>query len=293
MKKTCKKWYQPYLWLLPSVILMACVVFMPIVWTFRMAFSKITKSGVIKGFIGLKNFSSVLSNSTFYKVLGNTAIWVVAVVGISTILGLILALIMNKEFRGRKFARTVLLFPWATALVITAAIWKYILDYNYGSLNALLISLGLSKNGVNWLLTPASSFFWIIVIGIFVTVPFITFTLLSGLQSISNDYYEAASIDGASAWMKLTRITIPLLKPALNVSTVLNVIYVFNSFPIIWTITRGDPAYKTDNLVTYLYKMAFYTNKKGDAAAISVIGFVILLVFALIYMKTVMRGDDK
>lgn len=293
MKKRAKKWYQPYLWLLPSVILMACVVFMPIVWTFRMAFSKITKSGVIKGFIGLKNFSSVLSNSTFYKVLGNTAIWVVAVVGISTILGLILALIMNKEFRGRKFARTVLLFPWATALVITAAIWKYILDYNYGSLNALLISLGLSKNGVNWLLTPVSSFFWIIVIGIFVTVPFITFTLLSGLQSTSNDYYEAASIDGASAWMKLTRITIPLLKPALNVSTVLNVIYVFNSFPIIWTITRGDPAYKTDNLVTYLYKMAFYTNKKGDAAAISVIGFVILLVFALIYMKTVMRGDDK
>lgn len=293
MKKTCRKWYQPYLWLLPSVILMVCVVFMPIVWTFRMAFSKITKSGVIKGFIGLKNFSSVLSNSTFYKVLGNTAIWVVAVVGISTILGLILALIMNKEFRGRKFARTVLLFPWATALVITAAIWKYILDYNYGSLNALLISLGLSKNGVNWLLTPVSSFFWIVVIGIFVTVPFITFTLLSGLQSISNDYYEAASIDGASAWMKLTRITIPLLKPALNVSTVLNVIYVFNSFPIIWTITRGDPAYKTDNLVTYLYKMAFYTNKKGDAAAISVIGFVILLVFALIYMKTVMRGDDK
>lgn len=293
MKKRAKKWYQPYLWLLPSVIPMACVVFMPIVWTFRMAFSKITKSGVIKGFIGLKNFSSVLSNSTFYKVLGNTAIWVVAVVGISTILGLILALIMNKEFRGRKFARTVLLFPWATALVITAAIWKYILDYNYGSLNALLISLGLSKNGVNWLLTPVSSFFWIIVIGIFVTVPFITFTLLSGLQSISNDYYEAASIDGASAWMKLTRITIPLLKPALNVSTVLNVIYVFNSFPIIWTITRGDPAYKTDNLVTYLYKMAFYTNKKGDAAAISVIGFVILLVFALIYMKTVMRGDDK
>lgn len=293
MKKRAKKWYQPYLWLLPSVILMACVVFMPIVWTFRMAFSKITKSGVIKGFIGLKNFSSVLSNSTFYKVLGNTAIWVVAVVGISTILGLILALIMNKEFRGRKFARTVLLFPWATALVITAAIWKYILDYNYGSLNALLIALGLSKNGVNWLLTPASSFFWIIVIGIFVTVPFITFTLLSGLQSISNDYYEAASIDGASAWTKLTHITIPLLKPALNVSTVLNVIYVFNSFPIIWTITRGDPAYKTDNLVTYLYKMAFYTNKKGDAAAISVIGFVILLVFALIYMKTVMRGDDK
>lgn len=292
MKKRAKKWYQPYLWLLPSIILMACVVFLPILRTFQMAFSKISKAGVIKGFIGIQNFISVMRNDSFYRVLGNTAIWVVLVVGISTVLGLLLAIIMNQNFRGRKFARTVLLFPWATALVITAAVWKYILDYNYGSLNALLIRLGLSSHGVNWLLTPGASFFWIIVVGIFVTVPFITFTLLSGLQSISTDYYEAADIDGAGFGAKFFHITLPLLKPSLNVSTVLNVIYVFNSFPIVWTLTRGDPAYKTDTLVTYLYKMAFYGNRKGEAAAISVIGFLILLTFALIYMKTVM-GRDK
>lgn len=292
MKKRSQKWYEPYLWLLPSILLMACVVFLPIARTFQMAFSKITRAGVIKEFVGFKNFAAILKNETFYSVIGNTLIWVVVVVGVSTLLGLILALIMNERFRGRKVARTILLFPWATALIITAAIWKYILDYNYGALNALLIHFGISEHGVNWLLTPASSFFWIIVVGIFVTVPFITFCLLSGLQSISSDYYEAASIDGAGFWTKLWTITLPLLKPSLNVSTVLNVIYVFNSFPIVWTLTKGDPAYKTDTIVTYLYKMAFYNSKKGEAAAISVFGFCLLLAFALLYMKMVMKEDE-
>lgn len=287
------KWWKTLLWLLPSILLMAAVVFFPILKTVQLSFSKISKSGLIKGYAGLNNFKSVLSNQTFFNVLRNTGIWVVCVVGLSTIIGLALALILNKQFKGRKIARTVLLFPWATSLVITAAIWKYILDYNYGALNALIIRLHISERGINWLHTPASSFFWIIVIGIFVTVPFITFCLLSGLQSISTDYYDAASLDGAGFWAQLFHITLPLLKPSLNVSTVLNVIYVFNSFAIVWTITKGDPVYKTDTIVTYLYKMAFYNSKKGEAAAISILGFVILLIFALLYMSIVMRGDDK
>ena len=272
MKKRASKWWQPYLWLLPSCVLMLAMVFFPILRTLQLSCSKISRSGVVKGFNGLENFSAVLKNPTLYRVLGNTLLWVLCVVGISTVLGLALALLMNKRFRGRKLVRTILLFPWATALVITAAIWKYILDYNYGALNALLIRLGLSQRGVNWMLTPASSFFWIIVVGIFVTVPFVTFCLLSGLQSIPQDYYEAASIDGAGFWTRLTRITLPLLKPSLNVSTVLNVIYVFNSFAIVWTLTRGDPVYKTDTIVTYLYKLAFYNNRKGEAAAVSAMG---------------------
>lgn len=293
MKRKTSKWWQAYIWLLPSLILMALVVFFPIGKTFQLSFCKISKSGLIKGFAGFDNFVSVLHNKNFFTALKNTAVWVICVVGISTVIGLALALMLNREFKGRKLARTVLLLPWATALVITAAIWKYILDYNYGALNALLIRIGLSEKGVNWLLTPASSFFWIIVVGIVVTVPFITFCLLSGLQSISQDYYDAASLDGAGFWAKLFRITIPLLKPALNVSTVLNIIYVFNSFAIVWTITKGDPVYKTDTIVTFLYKTAFYNSKKGDAAAISVIGFLILLIFSIGYMKLVMGDKEK
>ena len=131
------------------------------------------------------------------------------------------------------------------------------------------------------------------LVGIFVTVPFVTFCVLSGLQSIDNSYYEAATVDGANYWQKLFKITLPLVKSSLTVSTVLNIIYVFNSFPIIWTITKGDPASRTDTLVTYLYKLAFYKGKSGEAAAVSVIGFLILCACASVYMVLSLRKEEE
>ena len=128
---------------------------------------------------------------------------------------------------------------------------------------------------------------------VFIPIPFVCFTVLSGLQSIDSSYYEAALVDGANYWQKLFNITLPLVKPSLTVATVLNIIYVFNSFPIVWTITKGDPANRTDTLVTYLYKLAFYNGKQGEAAAVSVIGFLILLVCASVYMvSTLKKGDE-
>ena len=146
---------------------------------------------------------------------------------------------------------------------------------------------------INWTPTPEAYFAWEIACGIFVTIPFVCFTVLSGLQSIDGSFYEASTVDGASYWQKLFHITLPLVKPSLTVATVLNIIYVFNSFPIVWTMTKGDPASRTDTLVTYLYKLAFYNGKQGEAAAVSVIGFCILLVCASIYMiSTLKKGDE-
>ena len=130
-----------------------------------------------------------------------------------------------------------------------------------------------------------------IFVGFIVTIPFMTFTLLSGLTAISNDYYEAATIDGANFWQKLFRITLPLLKPSINVTIVLNTIYVFNSFTIIHTVTGGAPANQSGTIMTYLYYLAFSRTKQGPAAALSVIGFVVLLTFAIIYMRTQMKED--
>ena len=127
----------------------------------------------------------------------------------------------------------------------------------------------------------------------FVTVPFVTFCVLSGLQGIDSAYYEAAEIDGAGFGRKLFNITLPLVKPSLTVSTVLNIIYVFNSFPIVWTISKGAPADKTHTLVTYLYQLAFSNGKSGEAAAVSVIGFIILCIFAGVYMVMTLRSEGK
>ena len=284
---------EPYVWISPSIILMSIFIIVPIGFVFRMAFSQVTRTGKLKGFNGVENFEKVIGSSAFKTVLTNTIIWTILVVVLSTVLGFILALLLNNNFKGRKIARAVIVFPWATTLVIQASVWKFIIDTDYGALNVLLKRLGLISQNINWTPTPGAYFAWEIACGIFVTIPFVCFTALSGLQSIDESYYEAATVDGANYWQKLFKITLPLVKPSLTVATVLNIIYVFNSFPIVWTITKGDPANKTDTLVTYLYKLAFYNNKQGEAAAVSVIGFCILLVCASVYMmNTLKKGED-
>ncbi|MBP5160334.1 MAG: sugar ABC transporter permease [Lachnospiraceae bacterium] len=271
---------------------MGLFIIVPIYYVFKMAFSNVTKAGLIKDYAGFSNFSKV-TNSTFGMVLTNTLIWTVAVVGISTLLGFIIAMLLNNNFKGRKIARAIIVFPWATTLVIQASAWGFIINTDYGSLNTLLMKLGFIDNAVNWTASAGAYFAWEIACGIFVTIPFVCFTVLSGLQSIDAAYYEAATVDGAGFWQKLFRITIPLVRPSLTVSTVLNIIYVFNSFPIIWTMTKGDPANRTDTLVTYLYKLAFYNGKQGQAAAVSVIGFLILLICASAYMVSTLRKGEK
>ena len=284
---------EPYLWILPSIILMVVFIIVPIGSVFQMAMSEVSKVGIIKGYAGLKNFEKVLKSAKFMMVLKNTAIWTVCVVVISTVLGFILALLLNNEFQRRKIARAIVVFPWATTLVIQASVWKFIISTDYGALNTLLKTLGIISTNINWTPTPEAYFAWEIACGIFVTIPFVCFTALSGLQSIDSSYYEAAIVDGANYWQKLFKITLPLVKPSLTVATVLNIIYVFNSFPIIWTMTKGDPASKTDTIVTYLYKLAFLNSKQGEAAAVSVIGFMILLVCASIYMvSTLKKGEE-
>lgn len=290
--RSLQKPYEPYLWIAPSVILMAIFIIIPIFFVFRMSLSQVTKTGTIKAFNDFANFRKVLNSSQFPIVLKNTVIWTVVVVVLSTVLGFILALILNNQFKGRKVARAIIVFPWATTLVIQASVWKFIIDKDYGALNTLLKTLGIISANVNWTPTPSAYFGWEIACGIFVTIPFVCFTALSGLQSIDSTLYEAATVDGSNYWQKLFHITLPLVKPSLTVSTVLNIIYVFNSFPIVWTISRGDPANRTDTLVTYLYKLAFYNGKQGEAAAVSVIGFVILLVCASIYMVSTLKKED-
>ena len=285
-----RKW-EPYLWLLPSLILMTVFVVFPILIVFKLSFSEISRAGTVGGFVGLNNFKAAVQDKAFGTVMKNTAVWVVSVVGVSTLLGFIIAMALNTEFRGRKIARSIVVFPWATSLVIQASAWNYIIKYEYGNLNNVLLNLGILKNAVNWRASYQIEFAWECGVGIFVTIPFVTFCVLAGLQSIDAAYYEAATVDGAGFWKKLRHVTLPLVRPSLTVSTVLNIIYVFNSFPIVYTITKGAPANKTDTMVTLLYMRAFYDQQKGPATAMSVIGFVILCSEAGVDMLRAMRGE--
>ncbi len=287
-----KKW-EPYLWLLPSIILVAVFVIFPIFIVFKLSFSEISKSGVVGGFIGLRNYSEAVQLPAFKTVMKNTLWWVLSVVGLSTVAGFIIAMVLNQKFKGRKIARSILILPWATSLVIQASVWNYIISYEYGNLNNILLNLGIISKAINWRSSYQIEFVWECFVGIFVTIPFVTFCVLSGLQSIDPSLYEAATVDGAGFWSKLKNVTIPLVRPSLTVSTVLNIIYVFNSFPIVYTMTKGAPANKTDTIITYLYMLSFYERRKGPATALSVIGFLILCVCAGIYMLGVMRKEEE
>lgn len=286
------KW-EPYIWLLPSIILIAIFVVFPILIVFKLSFSEISRAGVVGGFIGFQNYVDAVHLPAFKTVMLNTLWWVLSVVGISTLLGFIIAMVLNQKFHGRKIARSILIFPWATSLVIQASIWNYIIKYEYGNLNNILLNLGIIQSAINWRSSYQVEFIWECGVGIFVTIPFVTFCVLSGLQSIDGSLYEAATMDGAGFWSKLWHITIPMVKPSLTVSTVLNIIYVFNSFPIIYTMTKGAPANKTDTLITYLYMLNFYDRQKGPATALSVIGFLVLCICAGVYMISVMRKEES
>jgi multiple sugar transport system permease protein len=282
----------PQLWLVPSLLLIFTIVIYPIYELFIISLSEVSLSGLRKGFIGFDNFTAIFKDETFLMVLKNTFIWTVSVVGISTVLSLGIASLLNQQFPGRRIVRAALVIPWAVSLIITAVIWKWILNYNYGTLNLLLNKLHIINESIYWLATPATSFPAMIWVGIFVTIPFTSFVILSGLQAIPHDLYESASVDGANSWGKFFHITLPQLRPALTVSTVLNTIYVFNSFPIVWSITKGDPINKTDLIITYLYKLAFQVNKMGHAAAVSVIGFLMLFAFAILYVTIAVRKEN-
>lgn len=284
---------EPYIWLLPSIIMMGTMILIPIFTVFRASFTEISKVGVYKDFNGFENYIAVFKDATFWHTLKNTVVWTIVVVGVSTVFGFALAMVLNVEFRGRKIVRAIVVFPWATALIIQSVTWKYIINADYGALNTLLYNLGLIDKYVNWTATPEAFFAWECFVGIFVTFPFVTFCVLSGLQSIDASLYEACEMDGAGFWTKLFKVTLPLVAPSLTVSTVLNIIYVFNSFPIVWTISKGDPADQTHTLVTYLYDLSFSNGKFGEAAAVSVIGFIILAFCASIYMILSLRAEKE
>ena len=287
-----KSSWEPYLWLLPSILLIAVFVVFPIIIVFRLSFSEISKAGVVGGFAGFRNYRDAVNLPAFRTVMKNTFWWVLSVVGLSTLLGFIIAMVLNQKFHGRKIARSILIFPWATSLVIQASVWNYIIKYEYGNLNNVLLNLGIIRNAINFRSSYQIEFVWECAVGIFVTIPFVAFCVLAGLQSIDESLYESAIVDGAGFRSRLFAITLPLVRPALSVSTVLNIIYVFNSFPIIYTMTKGAPANKTDTMITYLYMLNFYDRKKGPANALSVIGFLILCLCSGIYMVTVLRKEE-
>ncbi len=200
-------------------------------------------------------------------------IWVVTVTGLTILTSLGLAQFMAKEFFGRRVLRWAVIVPWAASLVITARLFTLILDYNHGILNRLLIGLHLISRPVDFLGDDRFTLASMIGVGLFVSIPFTAYVFLAGLNAIPHDVYEAARIDGAGAWGTYVRITLPLLRGPMLIAIVLNMIYVFNSFPIVYTLDDRNPGFSHDTTITYTYKLAFKSaeHSVGMSAAAGVL----------------------
>jgi ABC-type sugar transport system permease subunit len=278
----------PVPWIGPAVLLIFAVVLWPAVEMLRTSLLDISISGVSRGFTGLANFQKLFANPDLPGILTRTIAWVVVVVGITIVISLGLAALLNAAFPGRRLVRWALIVPWAASVVMTATIWRWMLDGFYGIIDRLLFDLKVIPTPVNdWLGTPSVAFWWLIVVAIFVSLPFTTYVILAGLQSIPTDIYEAARVDGATGRQAYRAITLPLLRPALLVAAIINMINVFNSFPIIWAMTGGGPGSQTDTTTTFMYKLAFRFQDIGQSAAMAVVNLVVVLVFVLLYLRVV------
>jgi ABC-type sugar transport system permease subunit len=278
----------PLPWIGPALLLIFAVVLWPAFEMLRTSLSDISMSGISRGFAGLDNFAKLVANPELWPILLRTITWVVVVVGVTIAISLGLAALLNAAFPGRRIVRWALIVPWAASVVMTATIWRWMLDAFYGIVNRVLVDLGLIANPItDWLGTPSVAFVWLIAVAIFVSLPFTTYVLLAGMQSIPADIYEAARVDGATGARTYRYITLPLLRPALLVAAIINMINVFNSFPIIWAMTGGGPGSQTDTTTTFMYKLAFRYQDVGQSAALSVVNLAVILLFVLFYLRVV------
>jgi multiple sugar transport system permease protein len=285
---------EPLLWLAPTLLLIVAVIVYPAYEMVRTSFLDVSSIGFAHGYKGLGNYRDLFAEEALLPVFVNTVLWVVIVVGATIVVSLAMAQFLNKRFAGRRFVRWALIVPWAASLVMTSTVWRYIYELDYGSLNRLLLDLGLIEGPVDWYKDSATAFWCLVFVGIVVSIPFTTYVFLAGLQTVPAEVYEAAAMDGAGPVQTYWRVTFPMLRPQLVVAIVLNTIYVFNSFPIIWVITGKIPGNETDTAITYMYKLAFRSSAGADeAAALGVINVIFLMALVLFYVRRTGFGESS
>ncbi|MGK8520862.1 carbohydrate ABC transporter permease [Nocardia asteroides] len=274
-------------WIAPSLVLIAGVVAFPacyMVWT---STRDLSAYGQDRGNAGLANYRALFRISELGSVLGHTVVWVVGVVLLTLVLSAALAQFLNKDFPGRTAVRLAILVPWAASVVMTTTIFYYLLDPDVGIANRFLVDIGLLDRGYGFTKQPTQAFLVAMAVAVFVSVPFTTYTILAGLQSIPADIEEAGRVDGAGAWQRYRYLTLPQLRPAIAVATIINIINVFNSLPILQVITGSIAGFSADTTTTLTFKLIRQNQQVDTAAAMSVLNFALIVVIISLYVKLV------
>jgi len=286
-----KKTFWPYLLVAPAVIVIICVVFVPVINAIAMSFQQydLRRPKDIR-WIGIENYIAMFSDRQFLNSCVKTLLWVVFGVGFQFFLGFGLALLLNRKFKGRGIVRAVSMIPWVTPGVLIGLMWRWIYDGNYGVLNDILMKLHIIDKAVPFLSQKTTAFPSVIVTIIWQGIPFFALMILAALQGVSEDLYEAAEMDGATSWQKLTRITIPSIKNTIFVTLLLRVIWVANSVDVIFNMTEGGPAYSTQTLSVYVFNKANALNL-GYASAMAIFLAIVLGCAAIPYLRMTFKKE--
>ena len=273
--------------LAPALLVILAVVAFPFVFNVILSFSNANLDHIRDWrLIGWTQYISVFEQQLFWSILLKTVIWTTVNIFFHVVLGVFLAVVLHQKFiRGKSAWRVALILPWALPQYIAALTWRGMFNYEYGAVN-LLLTKYLHLSPVQWLTSPFEAFLAVIITNIWLGFPFMMVIALGGLQSIPDELYEAAEVDGASKWFQFWHITAPLLRPVMIPAITLGTIWTFNNINVVWLVSNmGEPADSTHILVSYVYKAAFNMYRFGWAAALSVVIFAILFLFAQVFLR--------
>ncbi len=281
-------------WLAPTLLLILAVVVYPTALMIQTSFFKYNKHAIrtsdepigLDNYVGSGRGALDFPGVPIAQILTNTLVWVVAVVLITLVLSLALAQFLNLSFRGRKLLRLFVILPWACSVVMTATVFRYGLQQKEGLLNRLLVDTGILSSAVAWTKDPFSAFWIAVFVAVYVSLPFTTYTILAGLQSVPKDVLEAAHMDGANWWRRYWHMVLPMLRPAIAIAVLINIINVFNSLPIL-RILQESPGYHTGHITTTLMFEYQRNLGPGVSSALSVVNFLFCLAIIGVYLAVI------
>ncbi|MFO7631908.1 MAG: sugar ABC transporter permease [Caldilinea sp.] len=273
-----------YLFVAPLLLWLAATILYPLLSAVALSMQDIKIIGTTGKFVGLDNYTRILGAQSFWQAFGRSVVWVVGNAVVQTLAAFATALILNQRFPGQRFARIWIILSWIVPTVVVVIIWRWLLSSS-GVVNYLLMTLGLAEQPVGFFSTPAAATLSVILINAWRWFPFMAVTVLAALQGIPQELYEAAAVDGASARQRFFRITVPLLQPVLFVLGLVGTLLSFNVFDVIWLLTGGGPSSATTTLPVLIYDTAFTKYRLSQAAAISVVAGLALLLFAVMFIR--------
>jgi multiple sugar transport system permease protein len=269
----------------PTLILIVGFVMYPFLYNVWLSFQSLSSNNPFGGFVGLENYLRVFRDPSYASATIKTFVWTVGVVSGQVAVGLLIALLLNKPFRGVGIARSLMIIPYTISTVVVAFIFKWMLNDLFGIVNHVLLAIGIVREPVIWLGTSNMAMLTAIAIAIWQAVPLVVLMLLAGLQTIPQDIYDAARVDGANRFQELWHVTLPGLRRVLEVVVILKTIWTFNWFDLIWLLTQGGPAGGTATLPVLVYQEGFKLLRFSRASAISVTMLVYLVVLIFVIFR--------